>query len=79
MSKLLIKNVKVIATVDNKKTRIENGAIYIEDNVIKDIGSTTDLERKYLTVNRKPLTVHQIIDATDKVALPGLINTHHHL
>lgn len=76
MSKLLIKNVKVIATMDDKKTRIENGAIYIEDNVIKDVGTTEELEERYL---RTPNPELRTINATNKVALPGLINTHHHL
>ena len=75
MRKLLIKNVKVIATMDDKKTRIEHGAIYIEDNVIKDVGPTLDLEKKYL---RTPNSELRTINATNKVALPGLINTHHH-
>jgi len=75
MKRLLIKNVKVIATVDDKKTRIENGAIYIENNVIKDVGPT----KQVISRIQHPGSSIQIIDATDKVALPGLINTHHHL
>ena len=75
MGKLLIKNAKVIATMDDKKTRIEDGAIYIEDNVIKNVGTTKEV------ISHIPHPTSHIsnIDATDKVALPGLVNTHHHL
>lgn len=75
MSKLLIKNIKVIATMDDKKTRIENGAIYIEDNIIKDVSPT----KQVISRIQHPGSSIQTIDASDKVALPGLINTHHHL
>ena len=75
MSKLLIKNIKVIATMDDKKNRIENGAIYIEDNIIKDVNTT----KKIISRIQNPESRIQTIDATNKIALPGLINTHHHL
>ncbi|MBU4128894.1 amidohydrolase family protein, partial [bacterium] len=75
MSKLLIKNIKVIATMDDKKTRIENGAIYIEDNIIKDVSPT----KQVISRIQHPGSSIQTIDASDKVVLPGLINTHHHL
>ncbi len=75
MKRLLIKNAKVIATMDDKKTRIEDGAIYIEDNVIKDVSPSKEV----ISHIPHPTSHISIIDATDKIALPGLINTHHHL
>ncbi len=75
MKKLLIKNAKVIATMDNKRKRIENGAIYIEDNVIKNVAPTKQVISNF----QFPISNIQTIDAADKVALPGLVNTHHHL
>jgi cytosine/adenosine deaminase-related metal-dependent hydrolase len=76
MNKLLIKTARVIATMNDKRTRIENGAIYIEDKVIRDVGPSASLEKKYLRDKASDL---RIIDATDKVILPGFVNTHHHL
>jgi len=73
--KLLIKDAKVIVTMNDKKTRIEDGAIYIEDNIIKDVGTTEEIESKVQSSKFKV----KIIDAIDKVVLPGLVNTHHHL
>ncbi|MFB3897720.1 MAG: 8-oxoguanine deaminase [bacterium] len=65
--RILIKNALEIATCDDEFTRIKNGSIYIEDNVIKDIGVNLDYP------------VDEIIDAAGKVIIPGLVNTHHHL
>jgi 8-oxoguanine deaminase len=65
--KILIKNAIEIATCNDEFTRIRNGSIYIEDNVIKDIGINLDYP------------VDEIIDAAGKVIIPGLVNTHHHL
>ena len=68
MSTLLIKNTAVIATMDNQRQEINNGAIYIRDNVIEQIGTSDEL----------PMTADTTLDLKDHVVLPGLINTHHH-
>ena len=70
MSKtLLIKNARVIVTMDAQRREIADGAIFIRDNVIEQVGSSADL----------PHSADEIIDATDHVVTPGLINTHHHM
>ncbi len=70
MSKtLLIKNATVVVTMNDTREEIKNGAIFIRDNVIEQVGKTADL----------PQTADEIIDATNHVVLPGLINTHHHM
>ena len=65
--RVFIKNALAIATCDDRFTRIRNGSIYIEGNVIKDIGSALNYQ------------ADEIIDASGKVIFPGLVNTHHHL
>jgi 5-methylthioadenosine/S-adenosylhomocysteine deaminase len=50
---------------------IRQGAIAVEGKTIVEVGKTNDLRRKYRTGYEK-------IDAKDKVAIPGLINTHQH-
>lgn len=68
MSTTLIRNAALVATFDEAQTTFPNGAIFIRDRVIERIGSTADL----------PLSADSIIDARERILLPGLINTHHH-
>jgi cytosine/adenosine deaminase-related metal-dependent hydrolase len=69
MVTLLVKNAALLATMDDSLQRIGNGALYVEDSVIRQVGQTADL----------PSDAGQVIDATGMVVLPGLVNTHHHL
>lgn len=66
MSKLLIKNIKSIVTVDDQDRVLEGENIYIEDGVIKHIG-------------KEVFPADEVIDGSNYYAYPGLINTHHHL
>ena len=67
---ILVCNGRVI-THDENNPFIENGAVLIDENIIKDIGKTDELKNKYREA--------EIIDADGKVIMPGLINTHHHI
>jgi 8-oxoguanine deaminase len=69
MPTLLIKNAATVVTMDDARRRIPGGGLYIEDNVIRQVGVTGDL----------PPTADRVVDARDMILLPGLINTHHHL
>jgi cytosine/adenosine deaminase-related metal-dependent hydrolase len=69
MKTLLIKNARVLVTMDDTRREIANGAIFIRDNVIEQVGASVDL----------PQTADEIIDASNHVVMPGLINTHHHM
>lgn len=65
--KILIKNC-ILVSIDEKRNKIENNMdILIENNIIKKIGKSIVDD------------VDKIIDATDKVVMPGLINTHSHV
>ncbi|SFM59966.1 8-oxoguanine deaminase [Rugamonas rubra] len=66
---LLIKNARVLVTMDDERREIADGAVFIRDNVIVQVGSTAEL----------PQQADEIIDAANHVVLPGLINTHHHM
>jgi len=68
---ILIKNITII-TQNKKREIIENGALVIEDDIIKVIGKSNEIEKKYKNAEK-------IIDGHGKVAIPGLINTHGHL
>lgn len=69
MSTLLVKNADVVITFDDQKRQINNGGVFVRDNVIEQIGKTADL----------PQEADEVIDARGKAILPGLINTHHHM
>ena len=69
MEKLLIKNGMVV-TVDAEDRIIRNGSIYIEDNIIKEIGPDS-------AIGDKPGAI--VLDATDKVVIPGFVSCHNHL
>jgi 8-oxoguanine deaminase len=69
MSTLLIRHARVLVTMDAQRREIADGAVFIRDNVIEQVGSSADL----------PDAADTVIDATGLVVLPGLVNTHHHM
>ena len=69
VSTLLIRNARVVVTMDATRREIADGAVFIRGNVIEAVGPSSEL----------PHTADEIIDAADHVVLPGLINTHHHM
>ncbi|MEB0232352.1 amidohydrolase family protein, partial [Undibacterium sp. 10I3] len=66
---LLIKNARVLVTMDDQRREIARGAVFVRDHVIEQVGQTADL----------PDTADEVIDASHHVVIPGLINTHHHM
>ena len=67
MNKILIKNAKLISMSENREKIIDSIDILIENNLIKKI------DKKIQE------TVEKTIDATGKIVMPGLINTHAHI
>lgn len=68
MKTKLLKNIRHVITFNDREEIFENVDILIEGPKIISIG--THLEVSHET---------EIIDCTDLVALPGFVNTHHHL
>jgi 8-oxoguanine deaminase len=68
MATLLIKHATLLVTMDDADTQWPDGAIYVVDNVIEQVGPTAHL----------PQHADQVIDARNMIILPGLVNTHHH-
>ncbi|BEV16569.1 8-oxoguanine deaminase [Herbaspirillum sp. DW155] len=66
---LLIRNARILVTMNEAREEIENGAIFIRNNIIEQVGKTEDLKQE----------ADEIIDASHHVVIPGLINTHHHM
>jgi cytosine/adenosine deaminase-related metal-dependent hydrolase len=71
MPTILIKNASQLITMNDGRQTYEDGALYIRDNVVEWVGTTADLPADRRQADRT-------IDATDRVVLPGLVNTHHH-
>jgi 8-oxoguanine deaminase len=69
MATLLAKHAQVVVTMDEARREIEDGALFVRDNVIEAVGRTADL----------PDTADQVLDLTGHLVLPGLVNTHHHM
>jgi 8-oxoguanine deaminase len=69
MTTTLLKNATLLVTMDDGRRRIAGGGLYVEDNVIRQVGPTAEL----------PPVADLVIDAAGMVVLPGLVNCHHHL
>ncbi|MDU1844630.1 MAG: 5'-deoxyadenosine deaminase [Niallia nealsonii] len=66
MGNLLIKNAQIVTM--NQAEEIVMGDIYMEDNIIKEIG--VDIHKQQ---------VDKIINATNRTVIPGFVQTHIHL
>ncbi len=69
MTTKLLRHATLVATMDDERREIPDGGLYIEDNRIAAVGPTAEL----------PTTADEVIDLSDHILLPGLVNTHHHL
>lgn len=82
MDKIIIFNASQIATPIGDKAKygkemkdisvIKNGSIVIENGLIRDVGPTTSIMKKY------NLSKYNIIDAKDKAIVPGFVDAHTH-
>jgi 8-oxoguanine deaminase len=68
MESLLIQHADMIMSMDDDDRQWEDGGIYVEENVIQQIGPTDQL----------PQTADRVVNARGMIILPGLVNTHHH-
>ena len=74
MSEILLRDVHHVATLSDAGERFERVDILIQDARIAAIGP--DLERRYPVTAGVP---RESVAARTCLALPGLVNTHHHL
>jgi len=68
-SSILIKN-GIVVTMDHDRKIIENGAVAISGDRIEAVGKTDEISGK--------IKADQIIDAKNKIIMPGLIDLHYH-
>jgi 5-methylthioadenosine/S-adenosylhomocysteine deaminase len=57
--------------MDPKRRIIRDGSVAVKDNMIVDVGSRTELEKRY--------DAEEVIDAEGMAVLPGFVNVHTHL
>jgi len=69
VTKVFIEACEFVVTMDDDGTEIPGGSILIEDGQITWVGSGRPPEAERA----------EVVDGRGTVALPGLINTHHHL
>ena len=67
MGTLLVRNARVLVTMDDRRREIADGSFFVRNGRIEQVRGTM------------PKEADQIIDASGCVVTPGLINTHHHL
>ena len=67
MSRIILKSAEVLATMDPERREIADGALFIQDNVIRAVGATEQV----LALHADPET--RIIDMSGTVVLPGLV------
>ncbi|HIT90754.1 MAG TPA: putative aminohydrolase SsnA [Candidatus Merdenecus merdavium] len=67
---LLIGNGRLV-TRDSAHPYFENGAVLVDNGVVKEVGNYEDMKAKYASA--------EFVDAKGKVIMPGLINTHAHI
>ncbi|HEX6818844.1 MAG TPA: 8-oxoguanine deaminase [Ktedonobacterales bacterium] len=68
MPTLLITHADALVTMDDADSQWSDAGVYVEDNVIRQVGPSAEL----------PAGADIVIDARGMILLPGLVNTHHH-
>ena len=66
---LLVRNALLVATVDSTRRELPGGWVAITNGLISGVGSSLDT----------PPEATEVIDASNCLVTPGLVNTHHHL
>ena len=76
MSRLVIDGCEVVVTMDDAGTEVAGGSILIEDGVVAWVGSGSPPGADGAAGGTEGA---ERLDGRGTVAVPGLINTHHHL
>lgn len=66
---LLVRNARLLVTMDAARREIPDGAVFIRGHVIEQVGPSAEL----------PTEADEIIDASGRLVMPGMVNTHHHM
>jgi len=69
VSTLLIRNAAMLVTMDDVSRELRGCGLFARDGVIEAVGSGETL----------PKTADDVLDLSNHIVIPGLVNTHHHL
>src|SRR6516225_7855538 len=69
MGSILARHAEILVTMDGSRREVRDGEIFAVDGIIQQVGSTEELPRQ----------ADIVLYLSGQIALPGLINTHHHL
>jgi cytosine/adenosine deaminase-related metal-dependent hydrolase len=69
MADLLIRNARSVATMDPGRRELAGGWVAITAGLVEAVGTSTD----------QPPSATEVVDASDCLVTPGLVNTHHHM
>lgn len=70
MGTLLVKNIHTLVTMDEQRRELRDAALYAHDGVVTAVGKIDEMPAQAADV---------VIDAANRLVVPGLINTHHHM
>ena len=70
MSTLLVKNIELLATFDDQRREVKDGAIYVRDNVVEAVATSTELES---------MRADEVLDLSGHILMPSMVNVHHHM
>jgi len=59
-----------VVTMDSEARVIENGAVAVDDGIILAVGPATDIDERYSS--------DKVLEGTERIVMPGLINGHSH-
>ena len=68
MSTLLVRNADLLVTMEPGRDNIPGGGLFIRDNVIEQVSTTSKL----------PASADRVLNAQGMIITPGFVNTHHH-
>jgi cytosine/adenosine deaminase-related metal-dependent hydrolase len=68
MATLLVKDATMLVAMDDAGSSWADGGIFVEDNVIRQVGPSREL----------PQGADVVIDGRGMLVMPGMVNTHHH-
>ena len=71
--RVLLRGASLLATMDDSRREIADGAVLVRGHEIIAVGTTDEIE----SAHHGPF--YEVIDLSGHVLLPGLVNTHHHM
>jgi 8-oxoguanine deaminase len=69
---ILFKDISHLATLNDAMGELKDAAIFVKGNVIAWVGASGSIPEEYQTADK-------VVSMKNKVVIPGLVNTHHHM